>query len=316
MIKIVTAFFDIGRGDRNTYKRTNEQYLAYFKFWARLRNEMVVYCSPEYSERILKIRSDYGLRKQTEVVPLKNVFGVEADLFKRMQVIERDASFKSFRYRDSIENTAKYSYIMLMKWWCVADAASREERDDCFLAWVDFGYNHGGDRYTESKDFDFYWEYSFPRAVNIFCLADPDQVSLIDSLQFLSECCIGHTAIIRKDYCRHYWEMMLDAMNSLVKIGCIDDDQMLMLMVYRQEPGIHSVVICDWFEDFQRCSNQQFSVVEKDNEVEETHAQHVGITRRIIGSLMWCYHRLSDPEYPPKSDFLKRMDIRQKRYYG
>lgn len=44
-ITIVTAFFDIGRGEWATggFKRTPEDYLNYFKQLAVLENEMIIF---------------------------------------------------------------------------------------------------------------------------------------------------------------------------------------------------------------------------------------------------------------------------------
>ena len=42
-IAIVTAFFDIGRGKWPKFSRSRDQYLEYFRFWARVRNRVVVY---------------------------------------------------------------------------------------------------------------------------------------------------------------------------------------------------------------------------------------------------------------------------------
>ena len=37
-ITIVTAYFDIGRGNWNNSERGNNKYINYFKFWARIKN--------------------------------------------------------------------------------------------------------------------------------------------------------------------------------------------------------------------------------------------------------------------------------------
>ena len=54
-IRIVTAFFDIGRAHFDGYERDNETYFAYFRFWSRIQNEMLVYCAPEHAARVAAI---------------------------------------------------------------------------------------------------------------------------------------------------------------------------------------------------------------------------------------------------------------------
>lgn len=49
-ISIVTAFFDIGRKNWKGFERDNSTYANYFKFWARVKNHIVVYTEPKMAE--------------------------------------------------------------------------------------------------------------------------------------------------------------------------------------------------------------------------------------------------------------------------
>ena len=60
-ISIVTAFFDIGRGEigegyPDYLRRTNDTYFEHFSRLAVLENEMVVFTSEEHRDRIMKLR--------------------------------------------------------------------------------------------------------------------------------------------------------------------------------------------------------------------------------------------------------------------
>ena len=46
-ITLVTAFFDIGRSSFPIYARSNDRFFDYFYFWARIQNDLIVYCAPE-----------------------------------------------------------------------------------------------------------------------------------------------------------------------------------------------------------------------------------------------------------------------------
>ena len=50
-ITIVTGFFDIGRDKYAFYSRGVEKYLDYFRFWARIQNQIVVYTTPELAPK-------------------------------------------------------------------------------------------------------------------------------------------------------------------------------------------------------------------------------------------------------------------------
>ena len=70
-ITIVTAFFDIGRGRLPKEKhgrvlphyqhRSVDTYFEFFKNLARLKNDLVVYTTEDFVDRIVEIRTSYGL---------------------------------------------------------------------------------------------------------------------------------------------------------------------------------------------------------------------------------------------------------------
>ncbi|CBL05387.1 Bacterial protein of unknown function (HtrL_YibB) [Megamonas hypermegale ART12/1] len=62
-ITIVTAYFDINRKNWKGFERSNNDYINYFKFWARIKNNLIVYTSKEFVEDILNIRKNFGLEK-------------------------------------------------------------------------------------------------------------------------------------------------------------------------------------------------------------------------------------------------------------
>lgn len=296
-IKVVTAFFDIGRGDFKKLSRSDDKYFEYFKFWARLKNELTVYCQSQNAERIKEIRKAYGLENKTHIVVVDNYAEIEAQLYNRMIEIENNEKFNNFRFfNDALSNKANYCYIMLLKWWCLCDASQNEDENQ-MMAWLDFGYNHGGELYTDPNDFDFLWDYEFEHKINKFCLCDPKDVCAIDNLQFQADCFIGHTAVMPAHYCKNYWEEIKQAMISLVSLDCIDDDQQLELMVYKKHPEWFNITICNWFEDMVLCSNREFKLREENNNVS------------IRSRLRNCIFRNKR-----KKSFYKRTTFRFKKY--
>ena len=78
-----------------------------------------------------------------------------------MKEIENSEYFLNYRYvMETPENKALYNYVMLLKSWCIKDAAERGLAKG-LVAWLDFGYNHGGDTFIDPEDFDFCWDYEF-----------------------------------------------------------------------------------------------------------------------------------------------------------
>lgn len=298
-IRIVTAFFDIGRAHFDGYERDNETYFAYFRFWARIRNDMLIYCAPEHAERVLAIRAGYGLADRTEIVTVPDLFAIEPDLYRRMRRAAEDPGFQSFRFYRAPENGAPYSYVTMFKAWCLADAAERIN-EDCMLAWVDFGINHGGVTYVRSEDFDFLWEWDFPGKITAFCHADPAEVSLIDTLQLMMPYFDGSVVVLPKALARHYWESVRGAMEALVKLGCVDDDQMLLLIAYKDEPELFEIRLEKaWYGAFALCNHQSFTLVSR------PEAPNDGKSARIMARLA------QNPQHP----YIRRMYEKLIRYY-
>ena len=95
-ITIVSAFFDIGRGNLQSKEdlpsymtRTNDTYFEYFSNLALLDNPMVIFSDKEHIERIKKIRGN----KPTTIIPF-NVNQFKKTL-KRIQEIQNSKEFVS-----------------------------------------------------------------------------------------------------------------------------------------------------------------------------------------------------------------------------
>jgi len=259
-IVLVTAFFRIGREDYKVGVRSDDEYFSFFDFWARIRNNLIIYCAPTDVQRIWEIRAKYHREKNTYIIPVADMYAIEPEIYQRMKKVENSTEFKEFRYiYNAVSNHADYDYLMLLKYWFLRDAAQNYAETGSTLAWLDFGYNHGGAHYTDPQDFDFQWNYEFDNKINLFCLSSPDQMSAIDSLQFQKDCFMGGIVICRDVLAEKLWGYIREAMNALLSLDCIDDDQQLLLMVYKTHKNDCTIRICSWFEPIEKCSNQKFS---------------------------------------------------------
>ena len=56
-LTLITAYFDIGRGEFDgNYARGNNKYIDYFKFWARMKNDVIIYKQAEFKDVSFDIR--------------------------------------------------------------------------------------------------------------------------------------------------------------------------------------------------------------------------------------------------------------------
>lgn len=304
-ITIVTAFFDIGREKFGVFPRANDEYFEYFDFWARIQNPVVVYCQNEYKDRILDIREKYGKGGNTTVISVNDIYSIEEEIFNKMKEVEKNKDFLNFRFcKNACSNIASYNYVMLMKYFFLQDAVSRG-LTNTKIAWLDFGYNHGGAKLDNPSDFDFKWNYSFDDKINVFCLSDPDKISSIDTLQFQADCMIGHTIVLPAYKSKDLYSYVKEAIYSLLCLDCMDDDQQLLLMAYKRHKSDFTVRICDWFEDFILYTNHKFSVVTKKDEV---------IEEKKSGLLFKHILKKQEKDISKQSDFLDRCNNRMNLY--
>lgn len=245
---IVTAFWDVGRGKSTIIPRTNEKYYNEFREWARIKNVLVVFCSDKRTEsEVYEIRKKYGLEGRTKIIITDNIFSIEEELYKKMVKVEGEQHYNPFKYyQNAMSDVAKFDYAWLMKYWCIKEAAKIFE--ESLLAWMDFGFNHIDVCYTNMREFDFLWKcnYTLPK-IRLFALRDPQKVSIIDSLQLRMDTFMGVFHIVPSNLAKEFWLEVKKAMEVLLYMGCLDDDQQLLLMAYKNRPELFDVQISDWF---------------------------------------------------------------------
>ncbi len=155
-ISIVTWFFDIGRKDWKGFERDNTTYANYFKFWARVRNHVVVYTEPKMAQKVKDIRNEYGLLDKTTVIVIEEVRKVDEYVYNLINTaISNKLAIKYRRHPWMPEScNPLYNYVTYLKAYFTADAIKRNIISNDIVAWIDFGFNHGGATYPISEEFD------------------------------------------------------------------------------------------------------------------------------------------------------------------
>ena len=234
-LTIVTAFFDIGRKDFKTIPRTNEEYLKYFKVWGKMKNKLVVYTNKTMAEEVRKYRAELNLLDRTTIIEIENEGKIEPDMLNKMKKIAEDEYFLNYRYiPNATSNNYKYDYVVLLKYWCLQDAVKNGYADG-MIAWIDFGFNHFDTLYTIPEEFNFLWKTSLSDdKIHLFVL-DEDVVTkpIFHVVRTLEDNIMACLTILPSKLCDIFWKDIKHAMNTLIEVGFIDDDQLLVLMAYR-----------------------------------------------------------------------------------
>jgi protein YibB len=254
-ITIVTAFFDIGRGDWSPEKglphylqRTTKTYMDRFSIMAKLDNPMVVYTSKDLVNEIQILRKN----KPTNILTLDFSNSFEK-LREEIRKIQKDSIYQSKINPTQVKNpeywNADYVLVNLLKSSFVTRSVDLINTD--LVAWMDFGYCRDESTLNGVTN----WQYPFDKnKIHLFNLKDYDG-NFIQDIIFNNDVHITGPCIVAGKKMWHTLEHLVHhSTNELLKNQLIDDDQTILLMSYLQKPELfelHKVSENDWFVAFK-----------------------------------------------------------------
>lgn len=243
-ITIVTAFFDIGRGNLkrdnmpNYMMRSNDTYLKYFSYLAKLENDIVVFTSPEFVNRIKEIRQD----KPTVVITF-DFYGKLKNIKHKIEKIQKNPSFIS-RVRPDLVNNLEYwsaDYVLLtnLKTYFVNKAIQSGVVKTDLVSWTDFGCIRSNELLADIRK----WQYDFNgNYVNFFTLYKKyDLTTYNDVLYciFNNEVYINGMAIVSsRDNWRIFLKLVYQSQRGLLRQNIVDDDQGVFTMCLFKRPKL------------------------------------------------------------------------------
>jgi len=258
-ITIVTAFFDIGRGDWTPDKglphylqRTTQTYIQRFSNLAKLDNKIIIFTSEDLVEQIKEIRKD----KPTEIIPLdfKDCFKT---LREKVSEVQNNPEYQSKIHPSQVKNpeywNADYVVVNALKSSFVNKAISTNLVETDLVAWLDFGYC----RDESTLNGVTHWKYPFDKdKIHFFNIKDWKEGTYIQDVIATNDVHItGPCIIAGKEMWNVLEGLVHHSMNELLKNNLVDDDQTLLLMSYLQRP--------DYFE-LRKVSEQDWFIVFKD----------------------------------------------------
>lgn len=259
-ITIVTAFFDIGRGQwskekghPNYLQRSSDKYFEYFSNLAKLNNNMVVYTSKEFVEKIRDIRGS------------KPTIIVEIDIqekFKQCKLeiekIHSSSEFKSKIAPEQLKNPEYWStdYILVtnLKAYFVRKSIKSGFIDTDLTAWVDFGYCRSDDTLNGIQE----WKYGFDfKKVHFFTInknfkIDSETVdkAILKNQVFI----IGGAVVSSNEMWLKFSKIVKNCQIALLSKGLVDDDQgvfMMTLLENKEDFQLNYLGKNKWFNIFK-----------------------------------------------------------------
>jgi protein YibB len=263
-IGIVTAFFDIGRGEWTPDKglphylhRTNDTYLHRFRHMAQLENPMVVYTSKQFVKDVKLYRAE----RPTEVVIVdfeKNFTQLREDITKVQKSEEYLSKINPMQVRNPEYWSADYVLVNLLKSTFVNQSLNHLKTD--LVAWLDFGYCRDESTLNGVKK----WCYPFAKdKIHFFNIKDWVEGTLIQDVIANNDVHVTGPCIVGgRDMWYKLEHLVYTHTMKLLENNLIDDDQTLLLMSYLSNPDIfelHNVSNQDWFVAFKEYHDNTLS---------------------------------------------------------
>ena len=235
-ITIVTAFFDIGRGDWTTDKglppylhRTTKTYFERFGYLATLENEMIIYTSTDLIDKVKELR---GNRKTTVIeFDYENSF---TESREKIFTIQKDKSYQK-KINPQEKNNPEYwnpDYVLvnLLKVTFIRKAIDAGYCNNDLIAWVDFGYCREISTLYGVK----HWYSDFDKEkIHLFKLKDYIEGTCIDQIIFNNDVhMVGGSIVAGKQGWKYLEFLISDSFITLLNNNLVDDDQTLLLMSY------------------------------------------------------------------------------------
>lgn len=258
-VTLVSAFFDIGRENFQSYPRSQRKYFRHFRRWARIKNKLIVFCQNKIIKRkILEIRSGYDLEKETKVFVIKDFFSIEKDKLNKMRRISNSSHFLDFRIKkNATENIAEYNYINLMKAYFMYRAGLEVVINTDNVAWIDFGFDHGGELYSFEEDWSFFLKCDTFNKVSLFYLPPKlDKRPMFEIIRKLyPDSITGSFFICPRKLLGSFWASVRESWDCVLDLGLMDDDQPILLLASRNKPKLFNARQSDWFLPIKQYCN-------------------------------------------------------------
>lgn len=244
-ITIVTAFFDIGRGNWTSNKgfsphleRTSDTYIEYFKNLSELDNDMIIFTSGDLKPKIEKIRD--GKHTTVIAVDINKKF---RRIKNRIAKIQKDENFRSKLETRQLKNpeywSPDYALVCNLKAYFVNKAIELNLAKNNRVAWVDFGYCRNAE-VTEGLP---QWNYPFDESkVNLFTVKRGLTVKTIqqvfDHMINNRSYIIGGAIVATQEKWKEFYQLVCRCQMRTLNNNIVDDDQGIFIMCYYCNPQL------------------------------------------------------------------------------
>lgn len=267
-ITIVSAFFDINRGQWGDFSRSAEMYTKHFSFWAGIKNPLIIYTMPSMAKYVYEIRRSKGLADLTTVVELTDIECLAPNILEGFRKTMGMTDFAAMRIKpDNPESVNPiYNYLMFLKSYFLYDAVQNQKVETPLLAWMDYGFNKSGEYYPCEDELTFEWKTNYDlHKLHFFSLRPIPEVPIHQMICKMSTYIQGTLFLVPTGQAKWFYEKICEMTQALFKCGLADDDQVLYVMLSREHPDICEVHPAGWGEGLKLSSGHELNYINIEN---------------------------------------------------
>ena len=113
------------------------------------------------------------------------------------------------------------------------------------------------------EEFDSTWEYAFSDKIHLFVVNEIDDKPIFEVIRQMSDYISGCPIIATAEKWEILWKLLRNAMLALNKCGLMDDDQTILLMVYRAKPDLFDIHQSEWFMPLKEFGGEHLTLKQK-----------------------------------------------------
>jgi protein YibB len=244
-ISIVTAFFDIGRGDWTPDKghphylqRSADVYLERFGHLATLENDLVVFTSADLVDRV--VEKCLGRKDDKTKIIVLNPQQEFSDVREQIVKVQANTEFQAMLNPAQAKNPEYWNpdYVLVtdLKAHYTNYAVKEKLVEENMVAWIDFGYCRSAANIPPCKR----WEYDFnPDKIHLFSYKDyPPGKKFREVVANNDVFILGAKVVAHRKLWKTMEQLMWTAFDKLQEENMVDDDQGLWLLSYLMHPEI------------------------------------------------------------------------------
>jgi protein YibB len=242
-LSIVTAFYDIGRGEWTPDKghphylhRSNDVYIERFKRLTRLHNDITVFTSPDLVETL-----ENACRDATSKVTIVafDVLSIFSEMRERIRKIQQSPEFIEKINPSQVKNPEYWNenYVLVTNLKAIFPqiAISKKWVQNDMVAWIDFGYCRSDSNITKSQQ----WNYDFdPEKIHLFSYKDYDGTPIETVISNNDVYILGAKVVASAKMWTELNHLMTNSFYDLEAKNMVDDDQGLWLLSYISKPEL------------------------------------------------------------------------------